>query len=400
MRIKGVENKSIVHMDLDAFFVSVECLRTPKLKGLPLLIGGSSNRGVVAACSYEARRFGIHSAMPMRTAKKLCPHATIIGGDTEQYSKYSKMVTEIIAEQVPLYEKASIDEFYIDLSGMERFFNAYLLAQKIRDDIKKETGLAISFGQSINKTVSKVATNESKPDNYRKIDQGDEKQFLSPLTVNKIPQVGDRTYHTLRSMGVIWVKTLQQMPVELMENVLGKNGRSLWFKAQGIDHSPVVPYSEQKSMSSERTFNKDTADLNELKNRIVSMTERLAFKLRKQQKLTACITVKIRYSDFDTQSMQCRMPYTSCDHTLIQKAKELFERLYQRRLLIRLIGVRFSHLVGGGYQINLFEDTEEQISLYQAMDRLRMRFGEDKVQRAVGMQFSHAKMNPFNGVSN
>jgi len=397
--MNSIEGKSIVHMDLDAFFVSVECLRIPKLKGLPLLIGGSSNRGVVAACSYEARKFGIHSAMPMRTAKKLCPHATVIGGDTEQYSKYSKMVTEIIAEQVPVYEKASIDEFYIDLSGMERFFNAYLLARKIRDDIRRETGLAISFGQSINKTVSKVATNESKPDNYRKVDYGEEKRFLSPLTVNKIPQVGDRTYHTLRSMGVVWISTLQQMPVELMENVLGKNGRSLWLKAQGIDHAPVVPYSEQKSMSSERTFNKDTADMNALKSRLVSMTERLAFKLRKQQKLTACITVKIRYSDFDTQSMQCKMAYTSCDHTLIDKAKELFVRLYQRRLLIRLIGVRFSHLVGGGYQINLFEDTEEQISLYQAMDRLRMRFGEDKVQRAVGMQFRQNKMNPFNGQS-
>ena len=397
--MKGAEAKSIVHMDLDAFFVSVECLRTPKLKGLPLLIGGSSNRGVVAACSYEARKFGIHSAMPMRTAKKLCPHATVIGGDAEQYSKYSNIVTEIIAEQVPLYEKASIDEFYIDLSGMERFFNAYLLARKIRDDIKRETGLAISFGQSINKTVSKVATNESKPDNYRKIEQGEEKRFLSPLTVNKIPQVGDRTYHTLRSMGVVWISTLQQMPVELMENAFGKNGRSLWFKAQGIDHAPVVPYSEQKSMSSERTFNKDTADMNALKSRLISMTERLAFKLRKQQKLTACITVKIRYSDFDTQSMQCKMAYTSCDHTLIDKAKELFERLYQRRLLIRLIGVRFSHLVGGGYQINLFEDTEEQISLYQAMDRLRIRFGEDKVQRAVGMKFRQHKMNPFNGQS-
>jgi len=397
--MNSIEGKSIVHMDLDAFFVSVECLRIPKLRGLPLLIGGSSNRGVVAACSYEARKFGIHSAMPMRTAKKLCPHATVIGGDTEQYSKYSKMVTEIIAEQVPVYEKASIDEFYIDLSGMERFFNAYLLARKIRDDIRRETGLAISFGQSINKTVSKVATNESKPDNYRKVDYGEEKRFLSPLTVNKIPQVGDRTYHTLRSMGVVWISTLQQMPVELMENVLGKNGRSLWLKAQGIDHAPVVPYSEQKSMSSERTFNKDTADMNALKSRLVSMTERLAFKLRKQQKLTACITVKIRYSDFDTQSMQCKMAYTSCDHTLIDKAKELFVRLYQRRLLIRLIGVRFSHLVGGGYQINLFEDTEEQISLYQAMDRLRMRFGEDKVQRAVGMQFRQNKMNPFNGQS-
>ena len=369
-------------MDLDSFFVSVERLREPKLKGIPLLIGGSSNRGVVASCSYEARKFGIHSAMSMKVAKRLCPHATVIGGDSEQYSKFSNLVTDVIAEQVPLYEKSSIDEFYIDLSGMERFYNSYLLAQKIKNDIKKHSGLNISFGHSINKTVSKVATNESKPNGYCKVEQGSERFFLSPLTVSKIPQVGAKTYHTLRSMGVVKVQTLQQMPVNLIENVLGKNGRSIWQKAQGVDHSPVRPYSEQKSMSSERTFNQDTTDVTQLKSILVGMTERLAFKLRKQKKLTACIAVKIRYSDFDTQTMQCRITYTSSDHMLINKAKELFDKLYQRRLLIRLIGVRFSHLVGGGYQINLFDDTEEMINLYQAMDKIRLRFGDDKVRRA------------------
>ncbi len=395
--MQNERDKNIIHMDLDSFFVSVERLREPKLCGIPLLIGGSSNRGVVASCSYEARKFGIHSAMPMKTAKRLCPHATVIGGDSEQYSKYSNLVTEVIAEQVPLYEKSSIDEFYIDLSGMERFYNSYLLAQKIKADIKRESGLNISFGHSINKTVSKVATNESKPNGFCKVDFGAEKVFLSPLTINKIPQVGEKTYHTLRSMGVSKVKTLQQMPVDLIENVLGKNGKSIWHKAQGVDNSRVKPYSEQKSMSSERTFGKDTTDIHQLRSILVGMTERLAFKLRKKEKLTACITVKIRYSDFDTQTMQCRMAYTSADHVLIKKAKELFDRLYQRRMLIRLIGVRFSHLVGGGYQINLFDDTEEMISLYQAMDKMRLRFGEDKVQRAIGMKLKHARMNPFNG---
>lgn len=386
-------------MDLDSFFVSVERLKAPELRGIPLLIGGSSNRGVVASCSYEARQFGIHSAMPMRTAKRLCPHAVVIGGDSEKYSKYSNLVTEIIATQVPIYEKSSIDEFYIDLSGMERFYSSYLLAQKIRDDIRKETGLAISFGHSINKTVSKVATGESKPNGYRKVERGTEKVFLSPLTVNKIPQVGERTYRTLRSMGVNKVKTLQKMPVELIENVLGKNGKSIWNKAQGIDHSAVIPYSEQKSMSLERTFNQDTTDVYQLKSILVGMTERLSFKLRKQQKLTACVTVKIRYSDFDTQTIQCRMPYTSCDHILIKKVKELFDKLYQRRMLIRLIGVRLSHLVGGGYQINLFDDTEEMISLYQAMDNIRVKYGNDKVRRALAMDMKHSKMNPFNGIA-
>lgn len=337
--------------------------------------------------------------MPMKIAKRLCPHAVVIGGDSEQYSKFSHIVTEIIAEQVPLYEKSSIDEFYIDLSGMERFHNSYLLAQKIKTDIKKESGLNISFGHSINKTVSKVATNESKPNGFQRIEKGSEKVFLSPLTVNKIPQIGNKTYHTLRSMGVVKVKTLQQMPVELIENVLGKNGRSIWHKAQGIDHSPVKPYSEKKSMSSERTFNQDTTNVFQLKSILVGMTERLSFKLRKQQKLTACITVKIRYSDFDTQTIQCHLPYTSCDHILIAKAKELFNRLYNRRMLIRLVGVRFSHLVGGGYQINLFDDAEEMIQLYQAMDKIRLRFGEDKIQRALTMNVKHRKMNPFNGAT-
>ena len=397
--LQNIKDQNIIHLDLDSFFVSVERLREPKLRDIPLLIGGSTNRGVVASCSYEARKFGIHSAMPMKTARRLCPHATVIGGDSELYSKYSHLVTDIIKEQVPLYEKSSIDEFYVDLSGMERFHNSYLLAKKIKKDIKRESGLNISFGHSINKTVSKVATNESKPNGYCRVEKGAEKFFLSPLTVNKIPQVGEKTYQTLRSMGVLKVRTLQQMPVDLVENVLGKNGRSIWQKAQGIDHNPVKPYSERKSMSSERTFNRDTTNVFQLKSLLVGMTERLAFKLRKEQKLTACVTVKIRYSDFDTQSMQCRLPYTACDHILIDKVKELFDKLYQRRMLIRLIGVRFSHLVGGGYQINLFEDTEERINLYQAMDHIRKRFGDSKVKRATAMHLRHPKMNPFNGIA-
>lgn len=393
-------NSNIVHMDLDSFFVSVERLREPKLRDIPLLIGGSSNRGVVASCSYEARKFGIHSAMPMKTARRLCPHAVVIGGDTEQYSKYSNMVTDIIAEQVPVYEKSSIDEFYIDLTGMERFHGAHLLAKKIKKDILRESGLHISFGQSVNKTVSKVATNESKPNGYCKVDYGAEKGFLSPLSLDKIPQVGSQTYTKLRSMGVSRVRTLQQMPLDLVERVLGKNGRSIWHKAQGIDHSPVRPYTEQKSLSKERTFSKDTSDVRELQSVLVGMTERLAFSLRKKEKLTACVTVKVRYADFDTQSMQCRIPYTSCDHVLIEKVKELFEKLYQRRMLIRLVGVRFSQLVGGAYQINLFEDSLAQIRLYQAMDRMRLRFGENKVQRAIGMQNKHySSINPFTGNS-
>ena len=388
---------TIVHMDLDSFFVSVSCLENPRLKGKPVLIGGTSDRGVVASCSYEARAYGVHSAMPMKLARRLCPDAIIVRGDYDRYSYYSDMVTEIISERVPLYEKSSIDEFYIDLTGMDRFFGCYSWATELRHRITKETGLPISFGLSQNKTVSKVATGEAKPNGQMKIDWGLEKTFLAPLSVSKIPMVGEKTYHLLRNMGVEKIHTLQQMPVELMENVLGENGIVIWKKANGIDNSPVEPYNERKSISTEETFDQDTIDVTRLNELLVGMTEKLAFQLRTEDKLTACVTVKIRYSNFDTHTMQARIPHTSSDHTLMSRVKEIFAKLYNRRLLVRLIGVRFSHLVGGGYQINLFEDSEEMIRLYQAMDKMRRRFGEGSIQRAVGNGMHRRTFNPFTG---
>jgi DNA polymerase IV len=393
-----MNERTIVHMDLDSFFVSVSVREKPALRGKPVLVGGNSDRGVVAACSYEARKFGIHSAMPMKIARRLCPEAIIIKGDYEEYSKASDVITEIIREKVPLYEKSSIDEFYIDLTGMDRFFGCYLFASELRQNIIKETRLPISLGFSKNKTVSKVATGEAKPNGQRKIDFGLEKDFLAPLSVKKIPMIGDKTYQLLRSMGVEKVHTLQEMPVDLISMVLGENGISIWKKANGIDNSPVVPYQERKSISSEETFDTDTMDLAMLKSVLVTMTEKLAFQLRTENKLTACVTVKIRYSDFNTHTMQLRIPHSSCDHTLIAHVKELFDKLYTKRMLIRLIGVRFSHLVGGGHQINLFEDSQEIIQLYQAMDKIRKRFGEQKIHRAIGEGFKLRDFNPFNGI--
>lgn len=386
-------------MDLDSFFVSVERLQNSQFVGKPLLIGGSSDRGVVASCSYEARAFGVHSAMPMRLARQLCPEAIIVRGDMERYTQYSQMVSEIIAESVPLYEKSSIDEFYIDLTGMERFFGCLKMATELKTRIRKETGLPISFGLSENKTVSKVATNESKPDGHRKIDYGTEKSFLSPLAVDKIPMIGEKTAYTLRKMGVQKVHTLQQIPVEMLEAVFGKMGRVISQKANGIDRTPVTPYSERKSISTENTFQQDTIDVKMLEATLVAMTEQLAFKLRKEQQLTSCVTVKIRYSDFDTHTLQRKVSYTSADHSLIPVVKELFNKAYNRRLLIRLIGVRFSSLVHGNYQINIFEDTEESIRLYQAMDKMRKKFGDQSVVRAVGMSIPRRSFNPFNGVA-
>lgn len=389
--------RQIVHIDLDSFFVSVERLNNPALYGKPVLVGGASDRGVVAACSYEARAFGIHSAMPMKQARQLCPDAILVRGDSSQYSYYSNMVTEIIAGDVPLYEKSSIDEFYIDLTGMDKFFGSYKLATELRKKITKETNLPISFALSGNKTVSKVGTGEAKPNGQKQIPLGTEKTFLAPLSVKKIPMVGDKTYQVLRDMGIMYINTLQQMPMVLLQQVLGENGGVIWKKANGIDNSLVVPYTERKSISTEQTFDKDTIDVKALKGLLIGMAEKLAFQLRSEQKLTACVTVKIRYSDFNTYTMQARIPYTSLDHILIEKVNDLFEKLYQKRMLIRLIGVRFSHLVQGGHQYNLFEQTLQQIQLYQAMDKIRKRYGKDAVNRAAGMDFKSHDFNSFSG---
>ncbi len=386
-------------MDLDTFFVSCERLLDSRLNNRPVLIGGTTDRGVVAACSYEARVYGVHSAMPMKMARMLCPHAVVIRGESGTYSKFSDMVTEIVREQSPLFEKSSIDEFYIDITGMDRFVSeSYMWSRELRERILKETHLPISFGLSTSKTVSKVGTGEAKPNNHINIESGNEMPFLAPLSIKKIPMVGDKTYHKLRSMGVEKIRTVQEMPMELMERVLGKNGQIIWKKAQGIDNTPVVGWSEKKSISSERTFEKDTTDMVKIRSILVAMAENLAYQLRKDNKLTACVSVKVRYSDFQTFTKQKRIPYTSLDHTLIATVVDLFDKMYERRVLIRLIGVRFSNMVGGTYQIRLFEDSEKLIKLYQAMDNLRNMYGKNAVKRAIGMDVtSLGGRNSFSG---
>ncbi len=372
-------------MDLDTFFVSVERLINSSLIGKPVIIGGMSDRGVVSSCSYEARQYGVHSAMPMRMAKQLCGDAIFIRGDMEEYSRQSKIVTEIIAESAPVYEKASIDEHYLDITGMDRFFGSLKWSKELREKVIKNTGLPISLGLSTNKTVSKIATGEAKPNGELYIPGENVKSFLSPLSIRKIPMIGKQSYRLLRSMGVSTINTLSMIPPEMLFQVMGKNGIVVWKKANGIDNTPVVQYSERKSISTERTFDKDTTDVTGLRNLLSSMVEKIAFELRKKQKLTGCITVKIRYSNFDTHTLQKHVPYTSFDHILMQTALELFDRLYTRRMLIRLIGVRFSSLVGGNQQLDLFEDRPEMIDLYQAMDSIRLRFGKKAVRRAVGI---------------
>lgn len=391
--------KSILHLDLDTFFVSVERLLHPELQNKPLLVGGLGDRGVVAACSYETRRFGVHSGMAMKVARQLCPQATVIKGNSATYTKYSHEITEIIQSRVPAFEKASIDEFYADLTGMDKFFGTYRFATELRQKIMKESGLPISFGLSQNKIVSKIATGEAKPNNQLLIHNGEERTFLAPLSVRKIPMIGSKTFQTLLGLGVREIKTIQQMPVEMMESVLGKNGRTIWKRAHGIDDTPVIPFYERKSISAERTFHRDTINMVQLQATLTAMTENLAYQLRRGNKLTSAISVKIRYSDFNTYTKQAKIPYTSADHILIPKIRELFRQLYNRRLLIRLVGVKFSGLVGGHYQINLFDDSQEMLDLYNSIDYIRDRFGEHSIMRAstIGGTSVGRMESPFNG---
>lgn len=393
-------DRNIIHLDLDAFFVAVERQRNPKLVGKPLIIGGQSRRGVVAACSYETRQFGVHSAMPMYLALQLCPDALVISGDVEAYSRASHLVTEVIADEAPLFEKSSIDEFYIDASGMDKYFGAFIWALELQKKIMKESGLPISLGMSVNKLVSKVATGEFKPNASKHIPAGTEKDFLAPLAVEKIPMIGKQTASFLYDMGVRKVATLREMPLKFLVSAFGKNGIALWNKAHGIDNSPVVPYSEQKSISTECTFEEDTIDVKRLKSILIAMVEKVAFTLREQKKLTSCITVKIRYANFDTETKQVQVPYTSSDHVILRVVQELFDKLYHRRLLIRLVGVRLSGLVHGNHQISLFDDTAETINLYQAIDRIKHRHGVEKLVRATTMGVSRRvrmEMNMFKG---
>lgn len=373
----------IAHFDLDSFFVSVEVLNDPSLKGKPVVVGGGE-RGVVAACSYEARKYGLHSAMPMKTALRLCPQVIVIGGSRGEYSRYSRWVTEIIASKAPLFEKASIDEFYIDLSGMQRYFDPFQWTVDLRQSIIDQTGLPISFGLASNKMVSKIATDEAKPNGYLHILPGKEKEFLAPLRVNKIPGVGEHMYQSLKDIGIETIRDLADCSVELLEKQFGKTGADLWHKAHGIHTGAVVNYHEAKSVSTENTFEKNSTDMQFLQEELVRMTEKIAYEIRQDNKMAGCVAVKIRYPDFETTSKQTTIPYTFYDDELIPVVRDLFHKLYRNGTPVRLIGVRLSELTDEAVQTNLFSDTGKKAGLYKAIDELKNRFGKTSVTKATG----------------
>jgi DNA polymerase IV len=387
--------RHIVHIDLDSFFVSVERKFDPSLNGKPVIIGGSKERGVVASCSYEARKFGIHSAMPSAQAYKLCPHAIFLHGSYGRYSEASQQVTQIIADSVPVFQKSSVDEFYIDLTGMDRFYNCYKIATELRQRVIRETGLPISFGLSSNKTISKMATNQAKPNGQLMVEHGKEREFLAPLNISKIPMLGEKTCQKLYQYGIEKIADLQRTDIRFLETIFGRAGRSIWEKANGLDDSEIIPHSDRKSISTETTFDKNIVDKKTLENVLVSMTEELAFKLRKENKLTSCLAIKIRYANFETHTLQEKIALTSADHILIPGIKNLLARAWNQSRPIRLIGVKLSQLCSGNYQINLFEDNEERLNLYNALDKINFKYGEKTVCRAAGMEIGTRGFNPF-----
>jgi DNA polymerase IV len=380
-----VSIRSIAHFDLDAFYVHVEYLRDSSLRGKPVAVGGHSDRGVVASCSYEARKYGVHSAMSSKLAKRICPELIIVRGDMERYSRFSNLVTDIIRSESPVFEKSSIDEFYIDMTGMDKFFGIMHTVQMLRKKIIDETGLSISHALASNKLISKIATNECKPDGQSVVMPGSEKLFLAPLPIEKLPMVGTRTAATLRNMGLCYISELSLVPIEELIHIFGKHGIDLWRKSQGIDDSPIQPYHEQKSIGTENTFESDTFDIQFLNRELSRMTEKIAFDLRGNNKVTGCITIKIRYSDFQTVTMQSTIPYSSNDFLLLQKAKEIFRRLYNKNLMVRLIGIRFTDIVESHYQMKIFDNKQESGNLYQAIDSVKKKFGERKLIRASGI---------------
>lgn len=383
------EGRQILHLDLDTFFVSVERLRDRRLLGRPVLVGGSSDRAVVSAASYEARQYGVHSAMPMRMARQLCPEAIVVRGDMDTYSRYSTMVTSILSESAPVVEKASIDEHYLDLTGMERFFGCLRFSQELRTKIMKETGLPVSLGLSDNKTVAKVATGVAKPNGEKHVPRQQIIPFLDPLPIGKIPMLGPQSERRLRHMGVDTIYHLRQISPELLRRVLGENGVQIWNKAHGIDLSPVQPYREQVSLSTETTFEADSTDAQAMADVLGRMVYDLSFRLRKMKKLSACVAVKVRYADFETHTRQRRIPFTALDLTLRRHVRELFFQAYQRRQRVRLVGIRFSHLIPGTEQLDLFSVSAEQYSLCQALDKIRVKYGSETVLPARYLHDEH-----------
>jgi len=375
----------IFHVDMDAFFVSVEELLDPNLEGKPVIVGGDPDgRGVVSAASYEARKYGINSAMPLARARRLCPHAIFLRGRYGIYGSYSDRVFNILSKYTPDIERTSIDEGYLDMTGFERLHAAIIsIAHQMKSEIKFRTGLNASFGISSNKLVSKVASDCAKPNGVLLIRPGYEKTFFAPLRIERLPGVGRAMHEKLRSFGVRTIGDLAGIDKDILVNTFGKWGLDLHRGANGISNSPVKDREPVKSISREKTFDEDTLNMKLIDATLFHLVEKVARALRAENLQAKCITLKLRYSDFKTmtRSLTLKEP-TDMDKVIYENIKRLFEKAYTRRGRIRLLGAGVSNFTTATWQPGLFEGPRDQKlkDYYRSIDKIRDRYGDDALR--------------------
>jgi len=390
---------SILHVDMDAFFVSVELLERPELRGKPVVVGGRPDqRGVVTAASYEARKYGVHSAMPLRTAGRLCPHAVFLDGHHEKYGEWSDRVATILAKFSPIVEMVSIDEAYLDLAGTERLHGPPLAAaDKLLRTITKSTDLPCSAGLATTRLVAKVASDQAKPRGLVWVAPGQEARFLAPLPVRKIPGIGEVTERALRALSIESVEQLAAIPQEKLEKVFGQWGDALYRKARGGDSYEFVIDAEPKSISHNHTFGEDTNDTDALHALLSHLSQKACKRLREAGLATRTLTLTIRYAGFDTHTRAKTLPEpTRLDADIFRVFQMLFAEHRDTTRKIRLLGVSLSGLTHGTEQLDLLdaERRERLEKLTRATDKLRDRFGFGKVQfggslRADGSKHEH-----------
>jgi DNA polymerase-4 len=371
--------RTIFHLDMDTFFVSVERIMNPKLKGKPVVVGGDPKygKGVVAACSYEAREYGLHSAMPIRKAYSLCPHAIYLHGHHEEYTRYSHLVKNILNKYAPVLEQASIDEFYIDFSGCKHIYGSFkTLALIIQREINNKLALPCSIGIASNKTTAKIASDFKKPNGITYISPGEEKDFLSDLPVQVIPGVGKVTLKDLNQKGIYFIRDITNLPKDYFSAAFGKYGSDLWEKASGNGTKYLSVEREQKSISHETTFLNDVLSIKKIEETLFTLSAKLSQSLKENNWIASTISFKLRYSDFNTITRARTIPHTDDPAAIYNTVRELFYKNFTRRVAIRLVGIRLTNFLGKSEQLFLFDDNfTKRERIIGAINKIRARYG-------------------------
>ena len=374
--------RTIIHADLDAYYASVEVLDNPSLRGLPVIVGGRpDDRGVVSAASYEARRFGVHSAMPLRTAARLCPQGVFLPGRFERYAEVSLQVMRIFDTFTPLVEPISLDEAFLDVTGAPAG-DGRTIGQAIKDRIQTDVGLVVSVGVATNKLVAKVASDLRKPDALVVVEPGDEATFLAPLPVSRLWGVGPRVRQALADYGVTTIGQLAGVPEATLRRRFGRHGIELGHRARGTDPSPVVPGHAPKSIGHEHTFNTDVTERTGLEGTLLWLSESVAGRLRRHQMAAGGVQLKLRYEGFETLTRQATLPHPTTDaRVLLEVTHRLLDRTLQPGRAVRLIGITAIALVDA-QQLTLFGDGQRVQRLAEATDAVREKFGDRAITRA------------------